>query len=36
VQEHEQKNFGEVSTDFSQPEEIVIMVMYIVGKEIIK
>jgi hypothetical protein len=35
VQEYEQMNFGEVTTDLSSPESIVNMYAYIVGEEII-
>tara|TARA_R110002020_G_scaffold55502_1_gene153909 strand:- start:174 stop:536 length:363 start_codon:yes stop_codon:yes gene_type:complete len=35
IKEYEQDNFGEVNTDFSQPEHVVNMYVYIVGEEII-
>ena len=35
IKEYEQDNFGEVYTDFSQPEHVVNMYVYIVGEEII-
>ncbi len=35
VKEYEQDNFGEVSTDFSDPEKIVNMYAYIIGEEIV-
>jgi DNA replication protein DnaC len=35
IKEYEQDNFGEVNTDFSQPEHVVNMYAYIVGEEII-
>jgi hypothetical protein len=35
IKEYEQDNFGEVSTDFSNPEKIVNMFAYIRGEEII-
>ena len=35
IKEYEQDNFGEVYTDFSQPEHVVNMYVYMVGEEII-
>lgn len=35
IREYEQDNFGEVNTDFSDPEKIVNMYTYIVGEEIV-
>jgi hypothetical protein len=35
IKEYEENNFGEVSTDFSDPEKIVNMYTYIVGEEIV-
>ena len=35
IKEYEQSNFGEVSTDLSDPEKIVNMYTYIVGEEIV-
>ena len=35
IKEYEQDNFGEAYTDFSQPEHVVNMYVYIVGEEII-
>lgn len=35
VREYEQNNFGEVNTDFSDPEKVVNMYAYIVGEEIL-
>lgn len=35
IREYEQDNFGEVNTDFSSPEEVVGMLAYIVGGEIL-
>ena len=34
IKEYEQDNFGEVSTDFSDPEKIVNMYAYIVGEQV--
>jgi ATP-dependent protease Clp ATPase subunit len=34
IKEYENNNFGEVNTDFSEPEKIVNMYVYIVGEEI--
>ncbi len=36
VKTYEQDNFGEVSTDFSEPEKVVNMFAYIVGEEILR
>ena len=35
IREYEQNNFGEVNTDFSDPEKIVNMYTYIIGEEIV-
>lgn len=35
IQEWEQDNFGEVFTDFSDPEKVVNMYTYIIGSEIV-
>ena len=35
IKEYEQNNFGEVSTDFSDPEKVANMFAYIVGEEIL-
>ena len=35
IKEYENNNFGEVTTNFSEPEQIVNMYTYIVGEEII-
>ena len=35
IKEYEQMNFGEVFTDFSDPERIVNMYVYIIGEEIV-
>lgn len=35
IKEYEQSNFGEVYTDFSDPEKVVNMYTYIVGEEIV-
>tara|TARA_R110000772_G_C12938944_1_gene400708 strand:- start:69 stop:401 length:333 start_codon:yes stop_codon:yes gene_type:complete len=35
IKEYEQSNFGEVFTDFSDPEKVVNMYTYIVGEEIV-
>ena len=35
VQNYEEDNFGEVHTDLSRPEELISMVWYIVGDEVI-
>jgi len=34
IQEYEQSNFGEVSTDLSDPEKVVNMYSYIAGEEL--
>ena len=36
IQEYENFNFGEVTTDFSEPERVVNMYVYIVGYNIIE
>ena len=36
VKTYEQDNFGEVSTDFSEPEKVANMFAYIVGEEILR
>jgi hypothetical protein len=35
IKEYEQDSFGEVNTDFSDPEKIVNMYAYIIGEEIV-
>lgn len=35
IKEYEEFNFGEVTTDFSNPEQIVNMYAYIIGEEIV-
>ena len=35
IKEYEQSNFGEVSTDFTDPEKLVNMYAYILGEEIL-
>lgn len=35
VKEYEQDNFGEVFTDFSEPEKVVNMLAYIIGEEVL-
>lgn len=35
IREYEQSNFGEVSTDFSDPEKVANMYAYILGEEIL-
>jgi len=36
IKEYEQFNFGEIHTDFSDPEKIVNMYVYIIGEEIVQ
>jgi hypothetical protein len=36
IKEYEQFNFGEIHTDFSEPEKIVNMYVYIIGEEIVQ
>jgi len=36
IKTYEQDNFGEVSTDFSEPEKVANMFAYIVGEEILR
>jgi hypothetical protein len=36
IREYEQDNFGQVSTDFSDPEKVVNMYVYIVGEEVLQ
>jgi len=36
VQEYEQVNFGEVTTDLSEPERVVNMYVYIIGETILQ
>ena len=36
IQEYENDNFGEVTTDLSEPERVVNMWVYIVGEEILE
>jgi len=35
IQEYENDNFGEVSTDLSDPEQVVNMYVYIIGEQLI-
>ena len=35
IKEYEREHFGEVTTDFSSPEKIVNMYVYIIGEEIV-
>ena len=35
IREYEEFNFGEVNTDFSEPEKVVNMYVYIIGEEVI-
>jgi hypothetical protein len=35
IKEYENDNFGEVTTDFSEPEKVVNMYVYIIGQEIV-
>jgi|TARA_R100000084_G_scaffold100774_1_gene55517 hypothetical protein len=35
IKDYEQDNFGEVSTDLSDPERVVNMYVYIIGEEIV-
>ena len=35
IKEYEQFNFGEINTDFSEPEKVVNMYVYIIGEEIV-
>ena len=35
IKEYEQFNFGEIFTDFSEPERVVNMYTYIIGEEIV-
>tara|TARA_B100000424_G_scaffold247380_1_gene219726 strand:- start:187 stop:540 length:354 start_codon:yes stop_codon:yes gene_type:complete len=35
IKEYENFNFGEVTTDFSEPEKVVNMYAYIVGEEVV-
>jgi len=36
IKHYEQENFGEVTTDFSEPEQVVNMYVYIVGEQIVQ
>ena len=36
IKEYEQFNFGKVTTDFSEPEKVVNMYVYIVGEQIVQ
>lgn len=36
IKEYEEFNFGSVNTDFSEPEKIVNMYVYIIGEEIVQ
>ena len=35
IKQYEQDNFGEVFTDFSEPEQLVNMYTYIIGEEVV-
>ncbi len=35
IKDYEQDHFGEVSTDFTQPEKVVNMYVYIIGQELV-
>jgi hypothetical protein len=35
IREYEEDNFGEVNTDFSDPEKVVNMYVYIVGEQVV-
>jgi hypothetical protein len=35
IKDYEEDNFGEVNTDFSSPEKVVNMYVYIIGEEIV-
>ena len=35
IKEYEKSNFGEVTTDFSEPEKIVNMYAYIIGEQVV-
>ena len=35
IKQYENDNFGEVNTDFSDPEKVVYMYVYIIGEEIV-
>ena len=35
IKEYENENFGQVTTDFSDPERVVNMYVYIIGQEIV-
>jgi hypothetical protein len=35
VKEYEEDNFGQVTTDFSEPERVVNMYVYILGEEVL-
>tara|TARA_B100000123_G_scaffold113875_1_gene83905 strand:- start:1406 stop:1801 length:396 start_codon:yes stop_codon:yes gene_type:complete len=35
IKEYEQSNFGQISTDFSDPEKVANMIAYILGEEIL-
>ena len=36
IKDYEQSNFGEVYTDFSEPENVVNMYVYIVGEQVLE
>lgn len=36
IREYEMDNFGEVNTDFSEPEKVVNMLTYILGEEVLQ
>ena len=35
IKDYEQDNFGKIYTDFSEPEKVVNMYVYILGEEIV-
>jgi len=35
IKDYEMDNFGEVTTDFSDPEKVVNMYVYIIGEDIV-
>ena len=35
IKDYEQSNFGQVTTDFSDPEKVVNMYVYIIGEDIV-
>ena len=36
IQEYENNNFGQVTTDLSEPEQVVNMYVYVIGEEILE